>query len=430
MRTAIAAGYSLIDPTISAAAATESASTDCVDMIGSRRIACDGRHAREETMDEVLINTSTSGDQSQPSVAGFRGTQFVVVWEDGGSGDIRGQMFGVNGAKSGSEFLVNFPGTPGTRRQLPAVVECGLGFVVAWTERMPGAQPQLKLRTFDQDTLSGPESQVSTAEVEPSIRPAMARLSDGGFIVVWADKRQDERIRAQRFGFDGTKNGPEFRANTLAGLHRVPMVTCLTNGNIVIGWRARLPGPLLVHLQIFDANGPVGGEQTTTLDITEAAMTALDTGRFVIAHIRSPLDGETGFDTTVARASVFEASGAFSNIQFAATGEQRIHSSWPTLVPLPGGRFLLAWTQVSVDDVAAGINVKARVFSQGQGPLGQITQFNTSTGSQRFSLSAAATNGPDGEIAFAAWTDDSQSGGDTSGRAVRGRPLAIPAEGF
>ena len=107
-------------------------------------------------------------------------------------------------------------------------------------------------------------------------------------------RRQDERIRAQRFGFDGTKNGSEFRANTIAGLHRVPMVACLTNGNIVIGWRARLPGPLLVHLQIFDSNGPVG-EQTTSLDITEAAMTALDSGRFVIAHIRSALDGEPAF---------------------------------------------------------------------------------------------------------------------------------------
>jgi hypothetical protein len=174
----------------------------------------------------------------------------------------------------------------------------------------------------------------------------------------------------------------------------------------------------------------VGGEQTTTLDITEAVMAALDSGRFVIAHVRSALDGETGFETTIAQVSVFEASGAFANLRFPATSEPRIQSSWPTLAPLPGGRFLLAWTQVNVDNVAAGTNVKGRIFSQSQGAVGQVTQFNTSTGSQRFSLSAATTNGPDGETAFAAWTDDSQSGGDTSGRAVRGRPLAIPAGGF
>ena len=385
-------------------------------------------HCRERR--DGLINKNTMGDQDQPGIAGFTNLQFAVVWADHGTGNINGQLLGVNAVPSDKPFLVNFPGTPGTKRQLPTIVETRQGLVVAWIEQLPGAPPQLKLRTFDQDTLSGPESQVSTAEVEPLIRPALARLPDGGFVVVWADKRQNERIRAQRYGVDGMKSGPEFRANTVPGLHRLPMVACLANGNIVVAWRARLPGPLLVHLQIFDANGAVGAEQTTALDVTEAAMTALDSGRFVIAHVRSAGDGETGFDTTVAQASVFEANGAFANIRFSASSAGRIQSSWPTLVPLSGGRFLLAWTQVNVDNAAAGTNVVARIFSPGKGPIGQAIQANTLTGGQRFSLSAAATFGPAGEIAFLAWADDSKAGPDKSGRAIEGRPLPIPAAGF
>jgi hypothetical protein len=384
----------------------------------------------QDMANEILVNTSTSGDQDQPGVAGFRGTQFVVVWADHGTGNIKGQMLGVNGVKSDIEFNVNFPGKPGTKRQLPVVAETGQGFVVAWIEQAPGAPAQVKLRTFDQDTLSGPESQVSTAEAEPLIRPALARLNDGGFVVVWADKRQNERIRAQRFGADGVKNGAEFRANTVPGLHRVPMVATLANGNFVIAWRARSTGPLLIHLQIFNASGPVGTEQTTTLDVTEAAMTALDSGRFVIAHVRSAFDGETGFDTTVAQASVFEANGAFSGIRFPATSAGRIQSSWPTLAPLSGGRFLLAWTQLNVDNAAAGTNVEARVFSPAQGAIGQATQVNTLTGGQRFSLSAAVTSSPTGETAFFAWPDDSKAGADKSGRAIEGRPLPVRAAGF
>jgi len=380
-------------------------------------------------MDEALINTTTAGNQDQPGVAGLRGTQFAVVWADHDSGNIKGQMLGVNAAPSGNEFVVNFPQAVGTKRQLPAIIETGVGLVAAWIEQLPGAPAQVKLRTLDADTLSGPESQVSTAEVEPLIRPALARLPDGGFIVVWADKRESERIRAQRYGVDGAKNGPEFRANTVPGLHRVPMVACLTSGKLVIAWRARSPAPLLVHLQIFDANGPVGAEQTTALDITEAAITALDSGRFVIAHVRSAFDGEAGFDTTVAQVSVFEANGAFSNIRFAATSNSRIRSSGPTLVPLPGGRFLLAWTEVNVDNAAAGANVAARIFSA-QGPIGQATQVNTLTGGQRFSLSAAATSGPAGDTAFLAWADDSNAGPDKSGRAIEGRVLPIPTAGF
>ena len=78
-------------------------------------------------MDEISINKTTAGDQDQPGVAGLRGTQFAVVWADHGTGNIKGQMLGVNAAPSGNEFTVNFPGTPGTKRQLPAIIETGVG---------------------------------------------------------------------------------------------------------------------------------------------------------------------------------------------------------------------------------------------------------------------------------------------------------------
>ncbi len=378
-------------------------------------------------MDEFPINTTTAGDQDQPGVAGLQGTQFVTVWRDAGTQDIKGRLFGVNGLPSSGEFNINFPQTPGTKRQLPAIIETGQGFAVAWIEQLPGGKPQLKLRIFDADTLSGPESQVSKTEVEPLIRPAMGRLADGGFVIGWADLRPNERIRAQRFAFDGTKNGQEFRANTVAGLHRVPMIAGLTSGNFVIGWRARLPGPLLVHLQTFATRGPVGTEQTTNLDITEAAMAPLDAGKFVIAHVRSALDGETGFDTTIPKVIVFNANGTPS-APVSATSGQLIQSSWPTLAPLPGGRFLLAWTQTS-GSPTLGTRVQARIFS-GNGPLGQVIQVNTLSGGNRFSLAAATTSGPAGDTAFLTWADDSKAAPDTSGRAIKGRVLPIPAAGF
>jgi hypothetical protein len=384
-------------------------------------------------MDEVLINTTTAGDQGQPAVCGLQGTQFVVVWEDRSDNTIKGLMFGASGVKSSDEILINLPTPPGPRRQLPAIVEYGSGFVVAWTEQAAGsaatAPAQLKLRIFDADTLSGPEIQVSTAPIEPLIRPAMARLSDGNFIVVWADRRDDQRIRAQRFSSDGTRIGPEFRANTVAGLHRVPMVACLANGDVVIAWRARIVGPLHIRFQIFNAQGPVGGEQITQPTTTAAAMAALDSGRFVIAHLNDFGEDATADTLIVVEADVFEADGAPANIHLVSTSEQRIHATWPTLAPLSGGRVLIGWVQLNVDNLPATTNVKARVFST-QGPLGQVTQFNTSTGHERFSLAAVTLSGPDGELAFAAWADDSQSGGDTAERAVRGRALPVPAAGF
>jgi hypothetical protein len=46
----------------------------------------------------------------------------------------------------------------------------------------------VKLRIFDADTFSpGDEIQVNAAPVDHNQPPALASLSDGGFIIVWAD---------------------------------------------------------------------------------------------------------------------------------------------------------------------------------------------------------------------------------------------------
>jgi hypothetical protein len=380
-------------------------------------------------MDEVLINTATAGDQGQPA----QGTQFVVVWEDRSDNTIKGQMFGAAGVRSSDQILINVPTLPGPRRQLPAIVEHQSGFVVAWTEQAPGhpanAPAQLKLRVFDADTLSGPEIQVSTTPVEPTIRPALARLSDGNFIVVWADKRGEQRILAQRFGPDGTRIGAEFPANTAPGLHRHPLVACLRNGDVVIAWRARTTAPLRFRFQIFNAQAPVGGERIMEAPATAAAIAALDNGQFVIAHLNDGGEDATADTPIVVAADVFNADGSPAPIHLVSTSEPRIQATWPTLVQFSGGRFLIGWAQRNVDQRPATTNVKARLFST-QGPLGQVTQVNTSRGNDRFSLAAAALSGPEGEFVFAAWTDDMQTGGDSAGRAVRGRSVRVPAAGF
>src|SRR5262249_9123652 len=147
------------------------------------------------------------------------------------------------------------------------IVETGQGLAVMWIEQAPGAGPSegasVKLCTIDADTLSpGEEIQVSSAPVEPLQPPVLARLNDGGFVVVWGGLRGDQRVRAQRFAADGTRVGAEMHADTPPGLHRRPMVPGLANGNFAVGWLARIAGPLHVRFQVFNATGaPLGPER-------------------------------------------------------------------------------------------------------------------------------------------------------------------------
>ena len=371
------------------------------------------------------------GAASVPAITGFRNIQFVAALEDRSATFIDAVPLATGGGASGNQFRVNAPTDVNPTRQWPAIVECFAGFAIAWIERGPNLGPNVKLRIFDADSFSpGDEIQVNAAPVDSNQPPALARLSDGGFVVIWADARADQRIRVQRFDRLGARIGADFRADTNAGLHRRPMVAGLSNGGFVIGWLARrVSQPQQVSFRIFDANAaPVGGEQGLGgAGATLAAMTALDTGRFVVAHVRNAADGEV-LDRSVVSVNVFQPTGVASGGAIEVTNEQGILSDWPTLTPLPGGRFLVAWTQGGTAPATALPNVKARIFSDTQGALGQISQLNSTTTGIRFSLCAGTVAGTGGGgTVYVAWTSRDSGSADS---AVFGNAFPMPNAGF
>lgn len=377
-----------------------------------------------------MADISIGASANAPAITGFRNIQFVAALGDHSATFINAVPLSTRGGASGNQFRVNAPTDVNPTRLWPAIVEFFAGFAIAWIERGPNLGPNVKIRIFDADTFSpGDEIQVNAAPVDSNQPPALARLSDGGFVLVWADARPDQRIRVQRFDRLGGRIGPDFRADSVAGLHRRPVVAGLANGLFVIGWLARrVSQPQQVRFQIFDANAaPVGGEHGLDGGATMAAVTALDTGRFVIAHVRNAADGEV-LDKSVVEVNVFEPTGAASGSATEVTGEQAILSDWPTLAPLPGGRFLVAWTQGGTAPAPALPNVKAKIFSDTQGPLGQTSQLNTTTTGMRFSLCAASVSGAGaGGTVYVAWASQDSGVADT---AVFGTAFPIPDAGF
>jgi hypothetical protein len=395
---------------------------------------------------EILINTTTSGDQDQPAVAPLGNAHFFVVWVDGSDRNIKGRIIQANGNPSGGEFVVNTPTPTGanTNRKRPTVARGGSGSVVAWNEEAlppPGPRPHVKLRRFDMDGRpAGPEIQVSTTDVDTKDRPAINFMIDGGFLVSWVDARSDQRIRARRFDFVGSPQGEEFTVNTTEGLHDAPIATQLVGGNYVIAWRSGVgsPGRGALLFRIFDLEGsPVVGEIRPNLTgfLGPKAITLLENGRFVIAHVSDLGASDIGEPKNAVRANVFEPNGAFANIPiFATSGQEEINCSSPTLAPLPGGRVLLAWVQKRADTFATTPSVRARVFSGSHGgPVGQEVEVTTTIADpnvNRFSARAATLFAfGEGETAFVAWADDSRTGGDTSDFAVRGRVLPVLPSG-
>ncbi|WP_180275758.1 S-layer family protein [Sphingobium sp. IP1] len=89
---------------------------------------------------EKLVNTTVAGGQLAPSISAMAGGNIMVSWSDysgaateNGTAGIKGQIFDINGARIGGEFLVN---TESLGAQADPAVAGGTdgGFALVWTD--------------------------------------------------------------------------------------------------------------------------------------------------------------------------------------------------------------------------------------------------------------------------------------------------------
>jgi len=219
--------------------------------------------------------------------------------------------------------------------------------------------------------------------------PAIAALSDGGFVVVWDDESETggdtdgKAIRAQIFGPDGAPEGGEFLANTATFADQeTPSVTGLDNGEFVIAWA--------------DRSTFLSPPQDSVEDV---------------------------------RAQRFDASGNKIGDEFLVNTTRTAAQDSPDLAPLADGGFVAAWTDGSPgagDDVG---RVRVQTFSPTGDKEGQEIVANTTSGSIQTDPRVAQL--ADGGFVVL-WEDDSRTGDDTLGTAVRGQvftPTGTPEGG-
>lgn len=104
-----------------------------------------------------------------------------------------------------------------------------------------------------------PEQLVNSTLAGDQKDPSIAALSDGGWITVWQDVATTD-IYAQRYDFDGSKYGIEFKVNDDVGFDTgeqlLPSVTGLSNGGYVIAWAnatsAAAPGTVIKQYDSMD----------------------------------------------------------------------------------------------------------------------------------------------------------------------------------
>ena len=321
----------------------------------------------EKVGPEFLVNTTWIGQQALPSVAALANGTFVVTWwssQDVSGTGVYGQRFSAIGNPLGGEFPVHTY-TPG-----------------------------------NQDD------------------PAIAMLTGGGFVVVWASDGQDGSslgIYGQRFRANGTPIGDEFPVNaTTEGIQKSPSVAGLADGGFVVTWSSDDGAQYGIFGQRFRANGqPRGSEfpvNTTTLDDQErSSVTGLADGTFVVVWESEAQDGSS-WGVYGRR---FRTNGRPWGREFRVN-QRRKNQQWnPSIAKLADGGFVAVWTSMSQD--GSGFGVFARRYDANRTPVGDEFQVNTYTPSDQQYPSVAGLAGGGFVVT---WTSVDQDG---SGQGVYGQ---------
>jgi hypothetical protein len=256
---------------------------------------------------EFQINTHITNAQRYPSVTGLTGGGFVVTWQsdgqDGNGFGIYGQVFDNSGNMVGTEFRVN---TYTTNEQAdPSVAGLtGGGFVVTWqSDAQDGNGFGIYGQVFDNSgNMVGTEFRVNTYTTGWQCWPSVAGLAGGGFVVTWTSSDQDGNgfgIYGQIFDSAGTKVGSEFRVNTCTGGSQTgSLIAGLTGGGFVVTWNSdgQDGSGDGVYGQVFDSSGTKMGEEFRVNTYTNngqssSSVAGLTGGGFVVTWNSDGQDG-------------------------------------------------------------------------------------------------------------------------------------------
>jgi hypothetical protein len=218
---------------------------------------------------------------------------------------VKAQLFGSDGVKIDSEFLVNTATDLGQHSSTITGLANG-GFVVTWVDRSgslldEGDQRNIKAQIFSAAGVkTGTEFLVNTETASQQDMPNIAALTNGGFAVTWTDfsgtlgDNIGTSIKAQIFSAAGVEIGTEFLVNTeTASDQSLPTITGLANGGFVVTWSDENENGSLgdndvsIKAQVFSAAGAKIGTEFLVNTQTEgfhfiSRITGLANGDFVV----------------------------------------------------------------------------------------------------------------------------------------------------
>lgn len=377
---------------------------------------------------EQHVATRTSRNQQYPAIARLV-SGFIAVWEsDGQDGDgygIYGQRYKSDFTRNGTEFRIS---TTTAKQQFSSRV-AGLsdgGFVVTWQSQSASSTDyNIYAQRYKSDgKKSGGELVVNTSTTGLQSAPAVAGLSDGGFVVTFESPDGTGNgigVYARAYSKTSTPKAVARVSTTTSGDQAFADVTGLLNGGYVVTWNS--PGidgnGTGIATQRYTAANAKSGGQTvvnTTMahDQLYPSIAALSDGGYVVVWVSDGEDG-SGYGIYSQR---YSKTGAKAGAQ-GRVNTTTANTQWePVVAGFSDGGFIVMWSSMGQD--GSGYGVYGQVYKASGAKV--QTEFKVNTYTTNNQWHPAVTGFSNGE-AFGVWTSDGQDG---SGGGIYGQRLQMP----
>ncbi len=364
---------------------------------------------------EFAVAGTLPGDQVYPALALTTNGGFLV-WEDnitdpGGLG-IRAVRLYSWFSGSLDAFRVNASGTGDQEHPQARLLPNG-GAAFTWQGGTFGYQHiYARFLSSSNTWLSTSDILVNSSSTSYQVAPAIATLSNGNVIIVYASFDQAgtntmEDVYGQLLSAQGQKIGSEFLINQFTAFNQhAPSVAALANGGFVVVWvseqqrnavtETTIPVPVSsttipsvdIYARLYSATGsPSAGEfrvnTSTNVCANPRVAAGSDGGFMVVWGEHNTLIPQFSWDICARPFSSQGVGGSVSTVNSYLYGDQYI----PQISSL-GADYMVVWTSLAQDGSREG--VFGQFLRSDGSPNGGEIRVNTTTLSQQMQPAVAS----------------------------------------
>ncbi|WP_218964184.1 hypothetical protein, partial [Nostoc linckia] len=367
-------------------------------------------------MTEFQVNTYIDNEQKNPTVAMDSDGDFVIAWttygQDGSGFGIYAQRYNSAGIPQGNEFQIN-TSTTGDQINPTVAIDSTGDFIISWQSQDESGNGIYAQRYNSAGVAQGGEFKVNSSSNGEQINPTVAMDADGDFVISWQSKDQDGSgygIYAQRYNSAGVAQGGEFKVNTYTIDHQSnPTVAMDADGDFVISWQSYYQDNSYygIYAQRYNSAGVAqGGEfkvNTYTLKDQRNSTVAMDgVGNFIISWSSLGQDGAS-YGIYAQR---YNSAGVAQGGEFKVNTYTTSSQDNPTVaINASTGDFIISWQSLGQDGSNDGIYAQ-RYNSAG---VAQGNEFQVNTYTQSYQNSPTVAMASNGEFVIS-WQSLDQDG--------------------